>query len=133
VVSKVEHKVGGPSYQFESHAAATMPVYISYQRGSRPLFAAAKRVLSPPRVEGASLPTSAPEEQSRVKEPVHNEGPSREPSGEREAGFFLLHDDDTSTEPTNEELREVIWEQQSEIEALSLDLERAKWNIKYLE
>jgi len=55
------------------------------------------------------------------------------PSGERETEFVLLHDDDTDTEPTNEELREVIQEQQSEIEALSLDLERAKWNMKYLE
>jgi len=34
---------------------------------------------------------------------------------------------------TNAELREIIQEQQSEIEALSLDLERAKWNMKYLE
>ena len=47
--------------------------------------------------------------------------------------FFLLHDDETDTEPTNVELREVIQEQQLEIEALSLDLERAKWNMKYLE
>jgi len=60
VVSKDEHEVGGPSHHFERHEAATMPVYISYQRGSRLLFAAVKRVLSPTRVEGASLPTSAP-------------------------------------------------------------------------
>ena len=97
------------------------------------MFAAAKRVLSPPGVEGASLLTSASQEQSRGKEPVHDEGPAGESSGERETEFVLLHDDDTDTEQTNEELREVIQEQQSEIEALSLNLERAKWNMKYLE
>ena len=59
VVSEVEHEVGGPSHQYERHETATMPVYITYQKGSRPVFAAAKRVLSPPGVEGASLPTSA--------------------------------------------------------------------------
>lgn len=133
MVSKAEHEVGGPSHQFECHKAATMPVYISYQRGSRPLFAAAKRVLSPPRVEGASLPKSAPQGQSRGKDPLHDEGPSGVPSGERETKLVLLHDDDTNREATNEDLREVIQEQQLEIETLSLDFERAKWNIKYLE
>jgi len=64
---------------------------------------------------------------------MHGDGSSSEPSGERETEFVLLHDDETYTEPTNAELREIIQEQQSEIEALSLDLERAKWNIKYLE
>jgi len=64
---------------------------------------------------------------------VHDEGPLGEPSGERETEFVLLDNDETDTEPTNAELREVIQEQQSEIEALSLDLERAKWNMKYLE
>jgi len=70
VVSEVEHEIGGPSNQYERHEAATMPVFITYQRGSRHLFAAAKRVLSPPRVEGALLPTSASQEQGRGKEPV---------------------------------------------------------------
>jgi len=110
-----------------------MLVYISYQRGSRPLFAAAKRVLSPPGVEGASLPTSVQQEQRKGKEPLHDEGPSGMPSRERETEFVLLHNDDTDREPTNEELREVIQEQQAEIETLSLDLERDKWNLKYLE
>ena len=79
------------------------------------------------------LLTSAPQEQSKGKEPLHDEGPSRVPSSESETEFVLLHDDDTDREPTNEELRKVIQEQQAEIETLSLDLERAKWNIKYLE
>ena len=64
---------------------------------------------------------------------MHDEGPSREPSGEREIDFILLHDDETDIEPTNVELKEVSQEQQSEVEALSIDLERAKWNMKYLE
>jgi len=63
---------------------------------------------------------------------MQGEGPSGEPSGERETEFILLHDDETDTEPTNAKLREIIQEQQSEIEA-SLHLERAKWNMKYLE
>jgi len=89
-----------------------MPLFITYQRGSRHLFAAAKQVLSPPRVEGASLPTSTTQEQERGKEPVHDEGPSREPSGERETKFIPLHDDETDTQPTNAQLREIIQEQQ---------------------
>ena len=68
-------------------------------------------MLSPLGVEGASLPTSVSQEQSRGKEPVHDEGPSGEPLGERETKFVLLHDDDTDIEPTNEELGEVIQEQ----------------------
>lgn len=108
VVSKVEHEVGGPLHQYECHETATMLVYITCQKGSRPLFVAAKRVLSPPGVEGASLPTSASQEQGRGKEPMHDEGPSGKPSGERETDFILLHDDETDTEPTHVELKEVI-------------------------
>ena len=74
-----------------------MRVFITYQRGSRHLFAAAKRVVSPPGVEGASLPTSTTQEQDKGKEPMHDEGPSGEPSGERETEFVLLHDDETDT------------------------------------
>ena len=68
-------------------------------------------MLSPPRVEGASLLTSAPQEQSRGKDSLHDEGPLGVPSGERETEFVFLHDDDTDREPTNEELREIIHEQ----------------------
>ena len=76
VLSKVEHEIGGPSHQYEHHETATMPVFITYQRGNRNLFAAAKRVLSPPGVEGASLPTSATQVQDKGKRPMHDEGPS---------------------------------------------------------
>ena len=110
-----------------------MPVYFTYQRGylkgTRPFFAVAKRVISPLRVEGALLPPSASQEQSKGKEPVQDEGPL----GEQETEFVLLHDDEPDAEPTNEELIEIIKEQQSEIEDLTIDLERAKWNMNYLE
>ena len=86
-------------------------------------------MLSPPGAEGASLPTSAPQDQGKGKEPVQEEGPS----GEQENEFVLLQDDETDAKPTNAELGEIIQEQQSVIENLSLDLERAKWIIKYLE
>ena len=86
-------------------------------------------MLCPPGVEGAWLPTSTSQEQGKGKEPVQEEGPS----SERETEFVLLHDDETNTEPTNAALTEIIQEQKSMIEALSLDLERAKWNMKYLE
>ena len=64
---------------------------------------------------------------------MHDEGPSGEPLGEQENEFVLLHDDDTDRDPQSAQLKEIIQEQQSEIQALSLDLERAKWNMKYLE
>ena len=64
---------------------------------------------------------------------MHGEGPSGEPWGESETEFVLLHDDETDTELTNAQVREIIQEQQSEIEALSLDMERANWNMIYLE
>ena len=97
------------------------------------MFVAAKRVLSPPEVEGALLPPPASQEQDKGKEPMHGEGPSGEPSGEQETEFVLLHNDDTNIDPQSAQLKEIIQEQQAKIQALSLDLERAKWNIKYLE
>ena len=97
------------------------------------MFAVAKRVLSPPGVEGTSLPPSASQVQDKGKRPMQDEGPSGEPSAERETDFTLLHDDDTDTGPKSAKLREIIQEQQTEIQALSLDLERAKWAMKYLE
>ena len=58
---------------------------------------------------------------------MHDEGPS----GEKEADFILIHDDDTDVESAK--LRRTIEEHQMEIHALSLNLERAKWIIRYLE
>ena len=81
-----------------------MLVFVTYQRGARHLFAAAKRVLSPPRVEVASLLTSTLQVQDRGKEPMHDEGPS----GERETEFVLLHDDDINIDPQSAQLKEII-------------------------
>ena len=131
-LSEVKHE-GEPSHQYEHHETASVPVFITYQRGTRYLFVVAKRVLSPPGVEGASLPPSASQKQNKGKEPMQDQGPSGEPSGERETDFILLHDDDTDTGPQSTKLREIIQEQKTEIQALSLDLERAKWNMKYLD
>eukprot|EP00253_Pinus_taeda_P026944 PITA_26944 len=63
-------------------------------RGSRHLFAAAKRVLSPPEVEGASLLASTTQMQDKGKKPMHDE----RPSGEQEAEFILIQDDDADVE-----------------------------------
>jgi len=50
----VFHETGGPSHQQEIHETQTtsVPVFVTYQKGTRRLFAATKRVLSPPEVEG---------------------------------------------------------------------------------
>ena len=55
------HEIGGPSHQQEGHETqtASMPVFVNYQKGTIQLFAAAKKILSPPRVEGVSLPSLA--------------------------------------------------------------------------
>ena len=58
---------------------------------------------------------------------MHGEGPS----GEQETKFILIHDDDTNVESAK--LRGIIQEQQTKIKALSLNLERDKWIIRYLE
>ncbi len=104
-----------------------MPIFITYQRGSRHLSAAAKRVLSPPGVEGASLSASTTQVQDKGKRSMHDEGPS----GEQEADFILIQDDDADVESA--QLRMTIQEQNTEIQDLSLNVERAKWIIKYLE
>ena len=56
-LSEIGHETSGPSHRYERHETVSVSVFITYQRGTRHLFAAAKRVLSPPGVEGASLPT----------------------------------------------------------------------------
>jgi len=86
-----------------------------------------QQVLSPPGVEGASLPTSTTHVQDKDKKPMHDEGPS----GEQEADFILIQDDNADVESA--QLRMNIQEQNTEIQDLSLNVERAKWIIKYLE
>ena len=64
----------GPSQQSDIHETEHVdaPAYVTYQKGPRALFAAARRVLSPPGVEGVSLTSSA----QRVLSPHHVEGVS---------------------------------------------------------
>ena len=93
------------------------------------MFAAAKRVLSPLGVEGASLPSSAQQVQDKGKKKLQEEGPS----GEKETDFILIEDDDTDLGPQSTNLREIIKEQQADIDALSTNLDRAQWTIQYLE
>ena len=58
---EIVHDEGGPSQQFDIHETEHVdaPAYVTYQKGPRALFAAARRVLSPPGVEGVSLTSSA--------------------------------------------------------------------------
>ena len=88
----------GPSGQQRDHEIkieeAHIPVFITYEKGTRRLFAATKRVLSPPWVEGVSFSSldnrkmlsspgvkgaltssSAERVQDRGKKPLHDEGP----------------------------------------------------------
>ena len=68
-------------------------------------------MLSPPGVEGALLPPSASQEHDKGKDKMQDEGPSGEPSSERETVFVLLHDDDTDRDPQSAKLKEIIQEQ----------------------
>jgi len=124
------HDEGAPSHQpgipETEHVSA--PPYVTYQRGHRALFASAKRVLSPPRVEGASFPALAPQVQDKGKKPKHEERPSSEPSG-----FVIIHDDETASESEEAQYIRIIKEQEMDIQALQIQLEMEKSNIRYLE
>jgi len=128
VPPSVFHEAGEPSHQQEVHKTQTtsVSVFVTYQNGTRRLFAVAKRVLSPPRVEGFSFPPSVEQVQDKGKQPLHDEGPS----GSQEADFILIQDDDTDL---SSKLKEIIREQQDDIHHLSINLERAKWIINYLD
>jgi len=60
VTPSMFQKEGGPSNQPEVHETQTtgVLVFFTYEKGTRRLFAAAKRVLSPPVVEEVSFPSS---------------------------------------------------------------------------
>jgi len=60
---------------------------------------------------------------------VNNEGPSKG----QEKDFILIQDEDTDLGSQSSKLKEIIKEQESHIHDLSLNLERAKWIINYLE
>jgi len=57
----VFHEAGEPSHQQEVHETQTtsVPMLVTYQKGTRRLFAAAKQVLSPLGVERVSFPSTA--------------------------------------------------------------------------
>ena len=102
------HATGVPSHQHDIHQmqTASVPVFFTYQKGTRRLFAAAKRVLSPPGVEGVSLPPSAKKIQDKGKQPLQDEGPS----GVQETDFILIQDDDTNLGSQSSKLKEIIQE-----------------------
>jgi len=61
---------------------------------------------------------------------LHDEGPSEG----QERDFILIEEEDTDLGSQSSRLKDVIIkEKEVEIQALSLDLERAKWIINYLE
>ena len=111
---EVVHHIGEPSYQHGGREAETtsIPTFVTYQRGMRGLFVAARRVLSPHGVEGVSLPSSVVQVQDRGENPMQHEGPS----GGLDTDFILIDDDVSSP---SSKLREVIQEQKAEIDALT--------------
>ena len=129
-----------PNFPETEHISA--PSYVTYQRGHRALFASARRVLSPPRVEGVSLTSSAqrvlsPHQVERVspssaqvhvqdrgKQPMFDEGPSGDPDTD-------IIELDTSS--PSSELKEIIRQQRVENHLLQEKLEIVRWTINYLE
>ena len=55
------------------------------------------------------------------------------PPGEQKTRLILLRDDDANTRPQNAQLKEIFLEQEIDIQSLTIKLEMAKWNIRYLE
>jgi len=91
-----------------------------------------RKMLSSPRVKGA-LPSSSTEQvqvKDKGKKQVHHEGPTEG----QDKDFVLVEEDDIDLGSQSSRLKDVIIkEKEAEIEALSLDLERAKWIINFLE
>lgn len=85
-------------------------------------------MLSPPIVEGSSLPTSTLQVKDKGKKPKHKERLSGEPSG-----FVIIHDDEIASNSEEAQYSRIIKEKETDIQALQLQLEMAKWNIRYLE
>ena len=71
---EVVHDEGEPSHQFDvpEFEPISASACVTYQRGHRALFAASRRVLSPPGVEGVSLTSSV----AQVLSPPRVEGVS---------------------------------------------------------
>ena len=119
---EVVHDAGEPSHQLGIPEIENIitPFFVTYHRGHRALFAATRRVLSPPRVEGV-LSTSSAEQvlsphdvegvspsssaqvqiQDRGKKPMHDEGPS----GGWDTDFTII---DVDASSPSSKLREII-------------------------
>lgn len=76
-----------------------------------------------------SFPSSKKQVQDKGKNPLHDEGSS----GGHETDFILILDEDTDFGSQSSKLKEIIQEQQDDIQHFSLNLERDKWIINCLE
>ena len=130
------HEEGGPSHQPEisipRHMASSP--WVTYQKGHRTLFAAARRVLSPQPVEGVSSSSS----EQRVLSPHQVEGASLSSSAQavREGKQPMVEDeavDAGARSPSSLDFYELIREREQENLVLQRKLEMAQWTITYLE
>ena len=66
VIPSVSQEEGVPSRQPDVHETETtgVPMFVTYERGTRRIFATARQVLSPPRVEGVSF--SSPDQRKML-------------------------------------------------------------------
>ena len=133
---EVIHEEGGPSQQLDApvtrHVSST-PL-VTYQKGPRALFAAARRVLSPQQVEGVSPSSSA----QRVLSPHQVEGASlSSPAQVLQRGKEpMIHEDpviDLEVSSPSQEAKEIIQHLRDENDVLQRRLEGAQWTITYLE
>ena len=86
-------------------------------------------MLSSPGVKGDFPSSSTEKVQDKGKKLLHEEGPFEG----QERDFIFIQDEDTDFGSQSSRLKEIIKEQEADIHALSLNLERDKWIINYLE
>jgi len=140
---EVIYEEGGPSQQPEITIArhvASSP-QLTYQKGPRALFAAARRVLSPQPVEGVS-PSSSDQ---RVLSPHQVEGASHSSSAEavqegkqpmveeERAGDTHVDIIDLDARSPTSDLHEIIRQREAENRLLQQKLDMAQWTVNYLE
>ena len=118
LLPEVVYDAGEPSHQpyIPEVGQISAPLLMTYQRGHRALFAATRRVLSPPRVQGVSPSSSAQVQiQDRGKKPMHDEGPS----GGRDTDFTII---DVDASSPSSRLKEIIQEKKAENDTLKKKL-----------